>query len=112
MMIRRRLLVVMPCPPWPPRRNGVTVRYVPLLRHLHRFYEVDVLVIGDEAAVPALVTALESTFTRAEAAAALAKFGSKVVPLLIPLLTGHPDENMRYHVKETLALAGWRAGRV
>lgn len=69
-------------------------------------------IIGDDAAVPALVIALESTFTRAEAAAALAKFGSKVVPLLIPLLTGHPDENMRYHVKETLALAGWRAGRV
>jgi HEAT repeat protein len=68
--------------------------------------------IGDDAAVPALVAALEPTFTRAEAAAALAKFGSKVVPFLIPLLTGHPDENMRYHVKETLALAGWRAGRV
>jgi len=34
--------------------------------------------IGDDAAVPALVAALEPTFTRAEAAAALAKFGSGI----------------------------------
>jgi HEAT repeat protein len=68
--------------------------------------------IGDEAALPALVAALEPTFTRAEASAALAKFGSKVIPLLLPLLTGSQDENLRYHVKETLALVGWRAGRI
>lgn len=68
--------------------------------------------IGDEAALPSLVAALEPTYTRAEAAAALAKFGSKVIPLLLPLLAGPRDENLRYHVKETLSLVGWRAGRV
>jgi len=68
--------------------------------------------IGDDASIPSLVAALEPTFTRAEAAAALAKFGSKAVPFLLPLLTGPRDENIRYHVKEALALAGWRPGRV
>jgi HEAT repeat protein len=64
--------------------------------------------IGDESALPTLVAALEPTFTRAEAAAALARFGSKAIPWLLPLLTGPRDENVRYHVKETLALVGWR----
>lgn len=68
--------------------------------------------IGDETALPSLVAALEPTFTRAEASAALARFGSKVVPLLLPLLTRSHDENIRYHVEETLALVGWRRGRV
>jgi HEAT repeat protein len=67
--------------------------------------------IGDEAAIPALVAALEPTYTRGEAAAALAKFGAKTIPLLIPLLT-HQDDNLRYHVKETLALVGWRPNRL
>lgn len=68
--------------------------------------------IGDDTAIPALIAALEPTFTRAEAAAALGKFGSKVVPRLLPLLTDHRDDNVRFHVKEALALAGWRAGRI
>ena len=68
--------------------------------------------IGDESALPTLVAALEPTFTRAEAAAALARFGSKAIPLLLPLLTGPRDDNVRYHVKETLALAGWRPNRI
>ena len=68
--------------------------------------------IGDESALPTLVAALGPTFTRAEAAAALARFGPKAIPLLLPLLTGTGDENVRYHVKETLALVGWRPGRI
>jgi HEAT repeat protein len=64
--------------------------------------------IGDESALPTLVAALEPTFTRAEAAAALARFGSKAIPFLLPLLSRTGDENVRYHVKETLALVGWR----
>jgi HEAT repeat protein len=67
--------------------------------------------IGDEAAIPTLVAALASTHTRSEAAAALARFGGKTIPFLLPLLT-QPDENLRYHVKETLALVGWRANRL
>jgi HEAT repeat protein len=64
--------------------------------------------IGDESALPALAASLGSTFTRAEAAAGLARFGQKSIPWLLPLLTGSPDDNVRYHVKETLALVGWR----
>lgn len=65
-------------------------------------------IIGDESVLPTLAAALSSTFTRAEAAAALARFGQKSIPWLLPLLTGSPDDNVRYHVKETLALVGWR----
>jgi HEAT repeat protein len=68
--------------------------------------------ITDDTALPTLVDALQSTFTRAEAAAALAKFGSKIVPLLIPLLAESTDDNVRYHVKETLTAVGWRPGRI
>lgn len=68
--------------------------------------------MGDESALPTLAAALGSTFTRAEAAAALARFGPKAIPWLLPLLAGSQDDNVRYHVKETLALVGWRAGRV
>ncbi|UVT19050.1 MAG: HEAT repeat domain-containing protein [Nitrospira sp.] len=67
--------------------------------------------IGDDRAIPSLIAALEPTFTRAEAAAALAKFGSKVVPLLIPLLNSSHDENLRFHVREALTSAGWRSSR-
>ncbi len=64
--------------------------------------------IGNDSALPTLAAALNSTFTRVEAAAALARFGQKSIPWLLPLLTGSPDDNVRYHVKETLALVGWR----
>lgn len=67
--------------------------------------------IGDEAAIPSLVAALSPTYTRAEAAAALATFGAKVVPFLIPLLNDSTDDNVRFHVRETLSLAGWRPRR-
>lgn len=67
--------------------------------------------IGDEAAIPSLVDALGPTYTRADAAAALATFGTKVIPFLIPLLTDSTDENVQFHVREALTLAGWRPRR-
>lgn len=68
--------------------------------------------IGDERAIPSLVAALESTFTRAEAATALVTFGPKVIPVLLPLLNGPRDENILFHVRETLASVGWRPRRM
>lgn len=68
--------------------------------------------IGDERAIPSLVASLEPTFTRAEAAASLAQFGPKVIPFLIPLLSNSQDENILFHVRETLASAGWRPRRM
>jgi HEAT repeat protein len=68
--------------------------------------------IRDEAAIPSLMKALHDTVTRAEAAEALTRFGSTVIAPLLALLTREPDENIRYHVKETLARVGWRAGRI
>lgn len=68
--------------------------------------------IGDDRAIPSLVAALSPTHTRAEAAAALTKFGSKVVPALISLLNESPDDNIRFHVRETLTLIGWRPRQI
>lgn len=68
--------------------------------------------IGDDRAIPALVAALNPTHTRAEAAAALANFGPKVVPVLLPLLNDSPDENLQFHVRETLTLVGWRPRQI
>jgi HEAT repeat protein len=67
--------------------------------------------IGDDRAIPSLVAALGPTWTRAEAASALAGFGSKVIPFLIPLLTAQ-DDNLRFHVRETLTQAGWNPQRM
>jgi HEAT repeat protein len=68
--------------------------------------------IRDEATIPTLVTALRNTVTRAEAATALAGFGPTVIPSLLPILAREPDENIRYHVRETLTAVGWRPGRI
>ena len=68
--------------------------------------------LGDESAIPVLLKALEQTVTRADAAAALAKFGSKVIAPLLTIMTQTSDENMRFHVKDALAKVGWRAGRI
>lgn len=69
-------------------------------------------VIGDEVAVPTLLKALRDTVTRAEAAAALSRFGSKVVAPLLTIMKQESDENIRFYVKDTLANVGWRAGRI
>jgi len=68
--------------------------------------------IGDEAAVPLLLKALRDTVTRAEAAAALTRFGSKVVAPLLAIMKQEPDENIQFYVRDTLANVGWRAGRI
>ena len=68
--------------------------------------------LGDEAAIPPLMNALQQTVTRADAALALARFGPKVIPPLLTLLSQENDENIRFHIKETLSKVGWRPGRV
>ena len=68
--------------------------------------------LGDETAIPVLLKALDETVTRADAAAALARFGSKVIAPLVTIMTQTSDENMRFHVKEALGKVGWRAGRI
>ncbi len=68
--------------------------------------------IRDETAIPSLLKALHYTVTRADAADALTRFGGAVIAPLRALLARESDDNIRYHVKETLARVGWRAGRV
>jgi HEAT repeat protein len=68
--------------------------------------------IADDIAIPVLLKALDQTETRADAAAALVRFGSKVIAPLLTIMTQSSDENVRFHVKETLTQVGWRAGRI
>jgi HEAT repeat protein len=68
--------------------------------------------IGDDAAIASLLKALEQTTTRADAAAALVKFGSKVIAPLVTIMSQSSEENLRFHAKEALAALGWRAGRI
>lgn len=68
--------------------------------------------LRDETAVPALLRALEHTVTRADAAAALVSFGSKVIAPLVTIMAQTSDDNVRFHVKDALAKVGWRAGRI
>jgi HEAT repeat protein len=69
-------------------------------------------VIRDEAAIPSLIKALRYTMTRADAAGALTRFGGNVIAPLLALLAHESDDNIRYHIKDTLTKVGWRAGRV
>lgn len=68
--------------------------------------------IRDEAAIPSLLKALRYTVTRVDAADALTRFGGTVTAPLLALLARETDDNIRYHVKETLGRVGWRAGRI
>jgi len=68
--------------------------------------------LGDEAAIPTLLKALDQTATRADAAAALVTFGSKVIAPLLTIMTQTSDDNVRFHVKDALTKVGWRAGRI
>ena len=68
--------------------------------------------LGDESAIPVLLKALGETVTRADAAAALVGFGSRVIAPLLAIMTQTSDENVRFHAKDTLGKVGWRPGRI
>ena len=68
-------------------------------------------VIGDERAIPSLVAALEPTFTRAEAAVGIGQIRLKGHSVPDSSVERSQDENLRFHVRETLTSAGWRAER-
>lgn len=68
--------------------------------------------IGDTAALPTLIGALQNTLVREEAAHALVAFGPPAIPLLLDVLRKEKDDNILYHVKESLHQLGWRANRI
>ena len=68
--------------------------------------------IHDEEAIPLLVTALQSTLIRNEASEALVQFGQKAIAPLVSRLQREQDENIRYHIQETLTQLGWNPKRV
>ena len=68
--------------------------------------------IGDKRAIPTLQKALKSTLIRVEAAEALSRFGQAAISPLIAMYKKETDDNIRYHVKETLARLGWRPGQI
>jgi HEAT repeat protein len=68
--------------------------------------------LKDEQAIPILINALQSTLVRKDAAEALAAFGKPAIPPLVEVFKQELDENIRYHIKETLTKLGWNANRV
>ncbi len=68
--------------------------------------------IRDEEAIPVLVAALQSTLIRNEASEALVRFGQKAIAPLVSRLQQERDENIRYHIRETLTQLGWNPKRV
>ena len=68
--------------------------------------------IQSEAAIPSRIQALRYAMTRGDAVGALPRFGGVVIAPLLALLAHESDDNIRYHVKDTLAKVGWRAGRI
>ncbi len=42
------ILLVLPVIPWPLRRNGMSLRFLPILEHLARTWQVDVLVLATQ----------------------------------------------------------------
>ena len=45
---RRRLLFVLSYLPWPPRHNGVSIRFLPIIEHLQHRYDIDLVIMGEE----------------------------------------------------------------
>lgn len=41
------MLVVLPVMPWPPRRDGMAVRFLPILQYLGRRHTVDLIIVDD-----------------------------------------------------------------
>ena len=68
--------------------------------------------IRDERVLPTLVVALQNTVIREEAAVALVAFGAPAIPLLLAVLRKEKDENIVYHVRESLRRLGWRPNRI
>jgi HEAT repeat protein len=68
--------------------------------------------LKDDQAIPVLIMALQSTLVRKEAAEALSVFGKAAISPLVELLKKEPDENIQYHLKETLTRLGWSANRI
>lgn len=68
--------------------------------------------IREEATIPTLITALQNTLIREEAATALVACGPPAIPSLQEVLKKERDENILYHVKESLRQLGWRPNRI
>jgi glycosyltransferase involved in cell wall biosynthesis len=54
MTVRKKILVILPDVPFPPRKNGLALRYYPLLQHLAKKFELDLAVFlyGDQDSLP------------------------------------------------------------
>jgi len=63
-------------------------------------------------AIPVLINALQSTLVRKEAALALTAFGEGAISQLVERLREETDDNIRFHLKETLSSLSWHPNRV
>jgi len=68
--------------------------------------------LRDESAVAVLIQALQSTLVRQEASEALVQFGQPAIAPLVKQLQRERDDNIRYHIQETVTRLGWNPNRV
>ena len=59
---RKKLLIVLPFVPHPLRGSGGTIRYVPIIEHLSRHYEVDIIVLAKGSCNPGDIEAARARF--------------------------------------------------
>ena len=68
--------------------------------------------LRDASAIAILIQALQSTLVRREAGAALAQFGQPAIAPLVKQLQRERDDNICYHIRDTLTRLGWNPNRV
>ncbi len=66
----------------------------------------------DKASIAVLIQALQSTLVRQEASDALVQFGQPAIAPLVKQLQRERDDNICYHLQETLTRLGWNPNRV
>lgn len=51
MMIKKKLLLCMPDLPFPARKNGISIRYYPIIMRAKEFFDIHLLVIANDGAI-------------------------------------------------------------
>jgi polysaccharide biosynthesis protein PslH len=122
-----RLLMVLPIVPWPLRRDGIALRFAPIVDHLARRYELDLLILAENAESPERQGPLElcrSITIIQVPVVSLAKFARKIKVAWSGLAPWGPPfgaarhfalrklqlEVARYLEREPYAVVIWAAG--
>jgi glycosyltransferase involved in cell wall biosynthesis len=113
---KARLLLVLPIVPWPIRRNGISLRFAPIVDYLGQRYELDLLVLADEDAALQLNGELEQCHSLVIIKVPISSLPAWVRRIRTVLLTlapwGAPHGRLRYAQRRLeLAVLGYLKDR-